>query len=180
MYIYIYIIYIYISLSLSLSLVVAPPILFVSLARYASMTRGKIRSDCHARPCKRSASLYSRALNITLHGHLYTLVAGVMHLGPRPQSGHYRSFLAHPGSHIATLPQASTPRSTEPEMVPAGDRGLSAPSGMPPAPLGSRQYTWWCTDDGKPAEVCHPTYYRTLSENCYVLCFCLTAHLSTC
>ena len=161
-------------------LVVAPPILFVSLARYASMTRGKnpIRLPCKAMQKVSFPVFQGSEHNIAWTS--YTLVAGVMHLGPRPQSGHYRSFLAHPGSHIETLPQASTPRSTEPGMVPAGDRGFSAPSGMPPAPLGSRQYTWWCTDDGKPAEVCHPTYYRTLSENCYVLCFCLTAHLSTC
>ena len=161
-------------------LVVAPPILFVSLARYASIARGKnpIRLPCKA--VQKVSFPVFRGSDHDITWASYTLVAGIMHLGPRPQSGHYRSFLAHPGSHLESWPLASTPGSTEPRMVPAGDRGLSAPSGRPPAPLGSRQYTWWCTDDEKPAEVCHPTYYRTLSENCYVLCFCLTEHLSTC
>ena len=53
----------------------------------------------------------------------------------------------------------------------AGGRGYSAPTGRPSAPSGSPSYTWSCTEDGKPAEVCHPTYSRILSENCYILCF---------
>ena len=160
-------------------LVVAPPILLVSLARYASLTRGKnpIRLPCKAMQ-KVSFPVFQGS------GHdvvwtSYVLVAGIMHLGPRPQSGHYRSFLAHPAGLVDALPQAPATCTAELSTGPAGDRGLSAPSGTPSAPSGSRQYTWWCTDDGKPAEVCHPTYYRTLSENCYVLCFCHTAYLST-
>ena len=56
--------------------------------------------------------------------------------GPGPSPGHYRSFLAHPGNHVATLPQALTPRSTEPGIVPAGDRALSAPRGADNTPGG--------------------------------------------
>ena len=158
----------------------APPVLFVHLARYANIARGKnpIRLPCKAMQ-KVSFPVF-RGTDHDVAWTSYTLVAGVMHLGPQPQSGHYRSFLAHPGSCLDSCPQASTSCSSEPQLMPAGDRGSSAPSGRPSAPLGSRQYTWWCTDDGKAAEVCHPTYYRTISENCDVLCFCLTEHLNTC
>ena len=158
----------------------APPVLFVHLARYANIARGKnpIRLPCKAMQ-KVSFPVF-RGTDHDVAWTSYTLVAAVMHLGPQPQSGHYRSFLAHPGSCLDSCPQASTSCSSEPQLMPAGDRGSSAPSGRPSAPLGSRKYTWWCTDDGKAAEVCHPTYYRTLSENCYVLCFCLTEHLNTC
>ena len=158
----------------------APPVLFVNLARYANIARGKnpIRLPCKAMQ-KVSFPVF-RGTGHDVAWTSYTLVAGVMHLGPQPQSGHYRSFLAHPGSCLDSWPQVSTSCSSEPQLMPAGDRGSSAPSGRPSAPSGSRHYTWWCTDDGKAAEVCHPTYYRTLSENCYVLCFCLTEHLNTC
>ena len=157
-----------------------PSILFVNLARYANIARGKnpIRLPCKA--LQKVSFPVFRGTGHDVTWTSYTLVAGVMHLGPQPQSGHYRSFLAHPGSCLASWPQASTSCSSEPQLLPAGDRGSSAPSGTPSAPSGSRNYTWWCTDDGKTAEVCHPTYFRTLSENCYVLCFCLTEHLNTC
>ena len=157
-----------------------PSILLVNLARYANIARGKnpIRLPCKAMQ-KVSFPVF-RGTGHDVAWTSYTLVAGIMHLGPQPQSGHYRSFLAHPGSCLDSWPQVSTSCSSEPQLMPAGDRGSSAPSGRPSAPSGSRHYTWWCTDDGKAAEVCHPTYYRTLSENCYVLCFCLTEHLNTC
>ena len=159
----------------------APLVLFVHLARYANIARGKnpIRLPCKAMQ-KVSFPVFRGTDGHDVVWTSYTLVAGVMHLGPQPQTGHYRSFLAHPGSCLNSCPQASTSCSSEPQLMPAGERGSSAPSGRPSAPLGSRNYTWWCTDDGKAAEVCHPTYYRTLSENCYVLCFCLTEHLNTC
>ena len=157
----------------------APPVLFVNLARYANIARGKnpIRLPCKA--MQKVTFPVFRGTGHDVAWTSYTLVAGVMHLGPQPQSGHYRSFLAHPGSCFDSWPQVSTSCSSEQQLMPAGDRGSSAPSGRPSAPLGSRQYTWWCTDDGKAAEVCHPTYYRILSANCYVLCFCLTEHLNT-
>ena len=157
-----------------------PSFLLVNLARYANIARGKnpIRLPCKAMQ-KVSFPVF-RGTGHDVAWTSYTLVAGIMHLGPQPQSGHYRSFLAHPGSCLDSWPQVSTSCSSEPQLMPAGDRGSSAPSGRPSAPSGSRHYTWWCTDDGKAAEVCHPTYYRTLSENCYVLCFCLTEHLNTC
>ena len=156
-----------------------PSVLFVSLARYANIARGK---NPILLPCKVMQQVSFPVFRGTGHDVAwtsYTLVAGVMHLGPQPQSGHYRSFLAHPGTCLDSWPQESASCSSEPQLMPAGDRGSSAPSGRPSAPSGRRQYTWWCTDDGKAAEVCHPTYYRTLSANCYVLCFCLTEHLNT-
>ena len=142
-----------------------PSILFVNLARYANIARGNnpIRLPCKA--LQKVSFPVFRGTGHDVTWTSYTLVAGVMHLGPQPQSGHYRSFLAHPGSCLASWPQASTSCSSEPQLLPAGDRGSSAPSGTPSAPSGSRNYTWWCTDDGKTAEVCHPTYFRTLSEN---------------
>ena len=75
--------------------------------------------------------------------------------------------------------QESTAFSTEPSSTSAGGRGHSAPTGRPSAPSGSPSYTWWCADDGKPAEVCHPTYSRVLSENCYILCFRLNTEQRT-
>ena len=108
----------------------------------------------------------------------YSLVAGVLHLGPRPQTGHHRTFLAHPSTASVDAPtQVPTTTSVSRGETPASATETSAPFGSLPAPSGRRCYTWWCTDDGKPAEVCHPTYSRTLSENCYILCFRLTAEL---
>ena len=65
-------------------LTVAPPILFVSLARYASIARGKnpIRLPCKAMQ-KVSFPVF-RGTDHDITWTSYTLVAGIMHLGHRP------------------------------------------------------------------------------------------------
>ena len=97
----------------------------------------------------------------------YSLAAGALHLGSTPQQGHYRTFMANSRTAPCATMQELTAFSTEPSHNSAGGRGYSAPTGRPSAPAGSPSYTWWCTEDGKPAEVCHPTYSRILSENCF-------------
>ena len=145
-------------------LLCAPEFLLVTLARYASVARGKNRTRV---PCK----AMQPASQCSLAQTPYSLVAAVLHLGSTPQQGHYRTFMANSRTAPCATMQELTAFSTEPSHNSAGGRGYSAPTGRPSAPSGSPSYTWWCTEDGKPAEVCHPTYSRILSENCYILCF---------
>ena len=155
-----------------------PNYLLVCLARYAHIGKGKNRLRL---PCKAMQQVSFPVFQGRGHDTLwtsYSLVAGALHLGSRPQTGHYRTFLAHPSTtSVDAPPQVPTTSSISRGETPTSATGISAPFGSPPAPPGSRRYTWWCTDDEKPAEVCHPTYSRTLSENCHILCFRLTADL---
>ena len=151
-----------------------PRFLLVCLARYASATRGKNRIKIPCQALQQVSFPVFKGSKHDVEWTAYTLIAGILHQGPRPEQGHYRSFLAHP-PECADAAQELLTSSASAASV--GDRGISAPSGRPSAPTGSPPYTWWCTDDGKPATVCHPTYSRSLSENCYVLCFQLTDSL---
>ena len=124
----------------------------------------RIRSSCRAKPCSRPAFRSFKDQTMMFVWTSDSLMAGVLHLGSRPQTGHCRTFLAYPRTAPAVPPQVMGTSSTDRNLTPAGDQGISASIGRPSpsAPSGSPAYTWWCTDDGKPAEVCHPTYLRTL------------------
>ena len=139
------------------------------------MTTGKNRVKVPCKAMQQASFPVFRGSGHDVKWTSYTLIAGVLHLGSKPQQGHYRAFLAHPRVELSTCTQESTAFSTEPSHASAGGRGNSAPTGSPSAPSGSPSYTWWCTEDGKPAEVCHPTHSRILSENCYILCFRLNS-----
>ena len=160
-------------------LLCAPEFLLVTLARYASVARGKNRTRVPCKAMQRASFPVFTGSDHAVQWTPYSLVAGVLHLGSTPQQGHYRTFMANSRTAPCVTKQELTAFSTEPSHNSAGGRGYSAPTGRPSAPSGSPSYTWWCTEDGKPAEVCHPTYSRILSENCYILCFRLDTQPST-
>ncbi|CAE7559090.1 TRPT1 [Symbiodinium sp. CCMP2592] len=74
----------------------APPYLLTSLARYANPTKGKNKTRIPCKAMQRVSFPVFRGPGHEIQWATYELVAGILHLGPSPQQGHYRAFLAHP------------------------------------------------------------------------------------
>ena len=109
-----------------IGLLCAPEFLLVTLARYASVARGKNRTRV---PCKAMQRASFPVFTGSDHAVQWTpcsLVAGVLHLGSTPQQGHYRTFMAHPRAEPCANMQELTAFSTEPSRSSASGRGYSA------------------------------------------------------
>ena len=77
-------------------LLTAPPFLLVSVARYANPVKGKNRIRLPCRVLQQASFPVFCDASDWVQWTSYRLIGGVMHLGSSPQSGHYRTFLAHP------------------------------------------------------------------------------------
>ena len=143
-------------------LLAAPPFLLVSVARYANPVKGKNRMHLPCKVLQQARFPVFCNASDRVQWTSYRLIGGVMHLGSSPQSGHYRTLLAHPNPASA---QASL--TTDAVSAPSGSRDTSARAAPSRRPI----YSWWLTDDSSPARMSHPTHQHTIDSNCYALCF---------
>ncbi|CAE7304374.1 Pol [Symbiodinium sp. CCMP2592] len=105
-----------------------PPYLLASLARYANPTKGKNKTRVPCKAMQQVSFPVFRGPGHEIQWATYELVAGILHLGPSPQQGHYRAFLAHPRDAHNIASQVSA-ASRPGDVALAGATGISAPRG---------------------------------------------------